>query len=108
MTDWLHDLPIVWMALLVFGLTGLVTAAIYRVVTVLSVGERARSFRTVSPGMLPPLGILFALFVAFTGSQVWTDSDRANSVVDREASSLRTVAIWLRPFREKPRRDCAV
>jgi hypothetical protein len=65
MNDWLHNLPIVWMALLVFGLTALVAAAIYLSVTVLSVGERARSFKAVSPGMLPPLGILFALFIAF-------------------------------------------
>jgi hypothetical protein len=57
MNDWLHNLPIVWMALLVFGLTALVIAAIYVLVTVLSVGERARSFKAVSPGMLPPLGI---------------------------------------------------
>jgi hypothetical protein len=42
MNDWLHYLPIVWMALLVFGLTALGTAAIYVVVTMLSVGERAR------------------------------------------------------------------
>jgi Protein of unknown function (DUF4239) len=98
MNDWLHDLPIAWMALLVFGLTALVTAAIYGVITLLSVGERARAFKTVSPGMLPPLGILFALFIAFTASQVWTDSDRANTVVDREASSLRTVAILAAAF----------
>jgi len=58
MNDWLHNLPIVWMTLLVFGLTALVIAAIYVLVTVLSVGERARSFKAVSPGMLPPLGIL--------------------------------------------------
>ena len=36
---------------------------------------RARSFKAVSPGMLPPLGVLFALFIAFTASQVWTDND---------------------------------
>ena len=76
MNDWLHNLPIVWMGLLVFGLTGLVTAAIYGAVNVLSVGERARSFKAVSPGLLPPLGILFALFVAFTASQVWSDNEK--------------------------------
>jgi len=70
MTYWVHNLPIVWMALLVFGLTALVTAAIYLVVMALSVGKRAPSFKAVSPGMLPPLAVLFALFVAFTASQV--------------------------------------
>jgi hypothetical protein len=102
MNDWLHNLPIVWMALLVFGLTALGTAAIYVVVMALSVGERARSFKAVSPGLLPPLGILFALFIAFTASQVWTDNDRANSVVDREASALRAVVILAAAFPGEP------
>lgn len=102
MSDWLHNLPIVWMALLIFGLTALVTAAIYGVVTMLSVGERARSFKAVSPGLLPPLGILFALFVAFTATQVWSDNDKASSVVDREASALRTVVILAAAFPEEP------
>ncbi|MBO0716472.1 MAG: DUF4239 domain-containing protein [Rhizobiales bacterium] len=102
MNDWLHNLPIVWMALLTFGLTALVTAAIYGVVTMLSVGERARSFKAVSPGLLPPLGILFALFVAFTATQVWSDNDKASSVVDREASALRTVVILAAAFPGEP------
>ena len=98
MNDWLHNLPIVWMALLVFGLTALVTAAIYVVVIGLSVGERARSFKAVSPGLLPPLGILFALFTAFATSQVWSDNDKANSAVDHEASALRSVVILAAAF----------
>src|SRR5215470_15527850 len=102
MNDWLHNLPIVWMALLVFGLTALATAAILVVVMVLSVGERARSFKAVSPGLLPPLGILFALFVAFTASQVWGDNNRANSDVDREASALRAVVILAAAFPGEP------
>jgi hypothetical protein len=102
MSDWLHSLPIVWMALLIFGLTALGTAAIYVVVMALSVGERARSFKAVSPGLLPPLGILFALFIAFTATQVWDENDKANSVVDREASALRTVAILAAAFPGEP------
>jgi len=102
MSDWVHNLPIVWMALLVFGLTALATAAIYLVVTVLSVGERARSFKAVSPGMLPPLGVLFALFVAFAASQVWSDNDKANSAVDHEASALRSVVILAAVFPGEP------
>ena len=102
MNDWLHNLPIVWMVLLVFGLTALVTAAIYAVVTVLAVGERARSFKAVSPGLLPPLGVMFALFIAFTATQVWSDNDKANSVVDREASALRTVVILAAAFPGEP------
>ena len=108
MSDWLHSLPIVWMALLIFGLTALATAAIYIVVMALSIGERARSFKAVSPGLLPPLGILFALFIAFTATQVWDENEKANSVVDREASALRTVAILTAAFPGEPERQaCA-
>jgi hypothetical protein len=42
-----------------------VAAAIYALVTLLSVGERTRSFKAISPGLLPPVGIIFGLFVAF-------------------------------------------
>ena len=102
MNDWLHNLPIVWMALLIFGITALVTAALHVVVTMLSVGERARSFKAVSPGLLPPLGILFGLFIAFTATQVWNDNEKADSVVDREASALRTVVILAAAFPGEP------
>ena len=102
MNDWLHSLPIIWMALLIFGLTALVAAAIYVLVMTLSVGDRARSFKAVSPGLLPPLGILFALFIAFTATQVWGDNDKANAVVDREASALRTVVILAMAFPGEP------
>jgi len=68
MSDWLHSLPVAWKALLVFGVTYFLAAAIYAVVTVLSVDERARSFKSISPGLLPPLGIIFGLFVAFTAT----------------------------------------
>ena len=67
MSDWFHGLPVSWMALLVFGCTYLIVAVIYIVVRIFAVGERARAFKSVSPGMLPPLGIVFDLFVGFTG-----------------------------------------
>jgi len=98
MSDWLHNLPVLWMGLVVFGFTYLVAAAIYALVNVLAVGERARSFKVISPGLLPPLGIIFALFVAFTASQVWTDTEKAKTEIDREASALRTVVILATTF----------
>ena len=98
MSDWLHNLPLFWMSLLVFGITYLVTAAIYALISVSAVGERARSFKAISPGLLSPLGIIFALFVAFTASQVWTDTEKAKAEIDREASALRTVVILAATF----------
>ena len=93
MSDWLHNLPIVRMALVVFGVTYLVAAVIYAGVMVLAVGERARSFKAISAGMVAPLGIIFGLFVAFTAAQVWQDNERANREVNREASALRAVVV---------------
>jgi hypothetical protein len=93
MSDWLHSLPVLWMTLVVFGISYLVAAASYGLVMALAVGERARSFKAMSAGMLPPLGIIFGLFVAFTAAQVWQDNERANTAVDREASALRTVVV---------------
>lgn len=65
MNDWLHNLPVVWMALIIFGFTYLVAVALYAVVAILAVGERARSFKAISPGMLPVLGIIFDAFRGF-------------------------------------------
>ena len=91
MNDWLHNLPVIWMAVVVCGATSLITAAIYAVVMVLATGERARAFKAVSPGILSPLGVIFGLFIAFTAVQVLNDNDRANEAVDREARALSTV-----------------
>jgi uncharacterized MnhB-related membrane protein len=93
MSDWLHNLPVLWMTMLVFGFTYLVAAAIHLMIAVFAVGERARSFKAISPGLLPPLGIIFGLFVAFTAAQVWNDNEKAKAEIDREASALRSVMI---------------
>ena len=93
MSDWVHDLPVLWMALVVFGFTYLLAAIIFVAVMALATGERAKSFRAVSPGMLPVLGIIFGLFVAFTAAQVWADNDHASAAVSREASALRAVVL---------------
>lgn len=102
MSDWLHNLPVLWMALVIFAVTYLATAGIYLIVAWLAVGERARSFKAVSPAMLPPLGIIFGLFVAFTAAQVWGDMDRANAAVNREASALKSILILAGSFPGEP------
>ena len=93
MSDWIHNLPVPWMALVVFGFTFLLAAATFAIVSALANEQRAKSFKAISPGMLPVLGIIFGLFVAFTAAQVWADSDRAGAAVSREASALRAVTL---------------
>jgi Protein of unknown function (DUF4239) len=101
-SDWLHNLPMGWMALVVFGATYLVAGGIYWVVMTLAVGERARAFKGLSPGMLPPLGIIFGLLVAFVAAQVWSDFEHAHTAGNREASALRAVVLLAASFPGAP------
>ena len=102
MIDWLHNLPLGWMALVVFVVTHSVAAGIYWLVMALAVGERARAFKAISPGMLPPLGIIVGLLVAFIAAQVWGDLDRAHAAVNREASALRAIVLLAATFPGEP------
>jgi len=92
--NWLLGLPVLWLGLLVLAAAGLVTVAIYAAVMALAADERRRAaFTAVSPGMLPPLGLVFALVVGFLAAQVWSDWGNAQQAVNREASALRAADI---------------
>ena len=93
MFEWISTLPVVWIALFVLAAMALLTAGIYALVVRLAQGERANAFQALSPGMLPPMGILFALFVGFLAVGVWGNVDRADDAVADEASALRAVVI---------------
>jgi len=64
--------------------------------------NRARAFKAISPGILPPLAIIFALLVGFLAAQVWNDADRATTAVNREASALRAVTLLAHEFPGEP------
>src|SRR5438477_11986105 len=102
MSDWCHGMPVRWMALLVFASAYLLALAIHAGVAAVARSGRAKSFKAVSPGMLPPLGIIFGLFVAFTAAQVWSDNDRASAAVSHEASALRTAQVLAASFPGDP------
>ena len=101
MGDWLLNLPVLSMAVVVFAVINLLAAGVYWVVTRLAVNDRARAFKAVSPGMLPPLGILFALLVGFIAVEVWNNFDKAKGAVASEASALRAVVILAGNFPEE-------
>ena len=101
MSDWLLNLPVLWMAVVVFAATYLLAASVYWAVTRLAVNDRARAFKAVSPGMLPPLGILFALLVGFIAVEVWNNFDKAKVAVAAEASALRAVVLLAGTFPEE-------
>ena len=98
MAGWLLSLPVSWMALIVFLGTYLIAGGVYLVVTRLALTEWARAFKAVSPGMLPPLGILFALLVGFIAVEVWNNLDKAKAAVATEASALRAVVLLAGTF----------
>jgi len=101
LSDWLHNLPLTWMAVLFFGCGYLTVAVIYAVVVEFptSLLVRARAF---TGSMLSPLGTLFALFVVFTAAQVWNDNDRAITAVAQEAGALRNALILATAFPKEP------
>jgi hypothetical protein len=93
MFDWVPNLPVVLIALLAFVGMALLTLAIYALVMRLARGEQAAALQALSPGMLPPMGILFALIVGFLAVGVWGNVDSAEEAVSNEASALRSVVI---------------
>jgi Protein of unknown function (DUF4239) len=93
MFEWLPNLPVVWIAVVVLAAMTLLTAGIYALVMWLAQGGRADALKAVSPGMLPPMGILFALIVGFMAVGVWDNVERADEAIADEASALRSVVI---------------
>jgi hypothetical protein len=90
------------MAVVVFAAIYLLAAGVYVIVTSLAANDRiAAAFKAVSPGMLPPLGILFALLVGFIAVEVWSNFDKAKSAVATEASALRAVVLLADNFPEE-------
>jgi len=103
MDDWFFNLSLPWMALVIFLATYLIACSVDLVVTRLAVNERAKGFKAVSPGMLPPLGILFALLVGFIAVEVWGNFDKAKAAVTTEASALRAVVLLAGGFPDEQR-----
>src|SRR5262245_50847060 len=86
-TGWLHDLPLAGLALTVLALTFVAAAVVYFSVMALAVGRWGEAFKALSPGMLPPMGLLFGLIVGFLAAPVWSDAGRAQDAVHRDAGA---------------------
>ena len=82
MTDWVQNLSLAGLIVVVVAVTFLSSLAVYVVVMRLAVGNRREAFKALSPGMLPPLGLLFGLLVGFLAAQVWSDAGSAQAAVN--------------------------
>jgi uncharacterized protein YbaA (DUF1428 family) len=99
MGNWFFNLSVPWMALIIFLAAYIIAGSVDLVVTRLAVNEkRVKGFKAISPGMLPPLGILFALLVGFIAVEVWRDFANAKAAVTTEASALRAVILLAGAF----------
>ena len=108
MGHWLLNLPVLWMAVVIFAGTYLFAALVYWIVMRLAVDDRAKAFKALSPGMLPPLGIIFGLLVGFIAAQVWSDFEKAKVAVANEASAFHTVNLLAVVFPPNRRRGFAL
>jgi hypothetical protein len=98
MSTWLHNLPIFWMAIVIFGACYTMAAIVFFGVGALAKRRIGAAFRGFSAGMLSPLGVIFGLLVAFIAAQVWGDVEHARVAVDREASALRSAVLLAGAF----------
>jgi len=96
--NWLHSLSIVSLLLVTCAAAALVTAAIYLIVTRLAAAGQRDALTAVSPGLLPPLALVFGLLIGFLAAGVWSNSSDAQQAVDNEASALRSVDLLDRDF----------
>jgi hypothetical protein len=98
MIDWLHGLPVVSLVAVVCLATAIVTGAIFLGVSRLATAGQRDALAAVSPGMLPPMSLVFGLLVGFLAAGVWSNTSDAQQAVDREAGALRSVDLLDRDF----------
>jgi hypothetical protein len=98
MQEWLLNLPVWQMAVILLAVAYLTAGATFSIIMALAKGERLPAFKNVTLGLVTSLGTIFGLLVVFIGAQVWSDMDRAQSAVDREASAIRMVVLLAPSF----------
>src|SRR3954447_9844766 len=70
-----------------------VTAVIFFASQRAVAGPSGSALTQLSPGMLPPLSLIFGLIVGFLVAGLWANQGDARDAVDHEASALRSTAL---------------
>jgi hypothetical protein len=90
---WLERLPTAWLILVVFAATFVMVAVIYLAVMRVAAGPSGPALKGVSPGLLPPMSLVFGLIVGFLVAGLWADQGDGRDAVNREASALRSTVL---------------
>ena len=86
---WIEAQSALVIAVLVFGVCYLLTAAIFCLAAIFSRRAVAQDLKAVVPVTLTPLGVILGLLIVFLASRVWMNFDRAGEYVGQEAGALR-------------------
>src|SRR5262245_30715070 len=86
----LLELPVVWMAVIIFAITYVVAAAVFWCATRFWHNKQGH---LPDRGILSPIGLVFGLLVVFTAAQVWGELERAGDAVTSEANALREIVL---------------
>ena len=97
--SWFYGLHVIWMSVVVLAVVAAGNGVIYYGVFALATPKRTIAFKLMSPVMLTPLAVVFGLIIGFLAAQVWSDTERANAAVTREAGALDTVVLLAASFR---------
>jgi hypothetical protein len=98
--SWFYGLHVLWMSVVVLAAVAAANGIIYYAVFILATPKRTIAFKLMSPVMLTPLAVVFGLIIGFLAAQVWSDTERANVAVTREAGALDTVVLLAASFPE--------
>jgi hypothetical protein len=94
MIFWLESQSTQIISLVVFGFIYLAAAIVFLVAVQASRASSVEEeLRTVTPGVLSPLGAILGIMIAFLAARVWANVDRAEEYVTQEISALRQAAL---------------
>jgi hypothetical protein len=91
--SWIEAQSTPLIVVLVFSLTYVLAGIVFCLAATLSRHSIAEDLKALVPATLTPLAVILGLLIAFLASRVWTNVDRANEYVGREAGALRETVL---------------